>query len=263
MPVANPPGDTFGGETILVPHEVTVGEGLSVKLERAPGFTAPGLLTTPFFFQCPPLEEFSTTVSFDHSEFATIEQQQFSRPMAQQLMTVSFDTLTLDEDPSWSLFGESGYADAGGLNPIQVKRQLNTLCRSGTPCKMQAIDGMGSHFRMYATLRSVRATERAGEIDTLYLSVEFVEFQHPDLVKRGGSANDREKLPLTLTVSTLPDDQSNMYGLSVLYYHSASRWRVIAKANGLSALSPSIDLRQRFQADPLHKLKIPALPPRT
>jgi nucleoid-associated protein YgaU len=86
--------------------------------------------------------------------------------------------------------------------------------------------------------------------------VNFVEFRRPTiLAQRKGKGIH---LPANVLVRTLPAKRDTLYELAKFYYGSASKWRVIHKANRLH-IPPSLNLKKHFRAQKQKKLRIPKL----
>lgn len=255
-----------GSSTVSVPPQSpepeALGEGLRLRFSALAGLTAPGLLDSPFYFQVPPLENFSRQMGYAHSEYDTLRSGQFSRPAGMQLRTWQFQTIFLDYEFSLAVYGEVP-------NPLEAADELEALLESGTPFKFYAGSPRlwgRSDFQQGSvpvTLRTLQVDERAGEVDCRYIDVSLSEFRRPAISGRG-FGNSRGHigspyLPANLVVRLLPENRDTLYELARFYYGSASKWRVIAKVNGLD-VPPSVSLREWYMRRKDKKLRIPTLP---
>src|SRR5687768_16110445 len=159
-------------------------EGLLVSLAGIEGMTDKGLLASPFYFQCPPLEEFVVEYAHGHTDYDTVGAGEFSRKGGVKLRTTSFDTLFVDW-ATWTVTSD--------FPPIEsITDELIELTESGSPflltvARVATIGGFdgwdlsqaGPELQMPATLRSLRVSEKAGEGDARYLNVSFVEYRDP------------------------------------------------------------------------------------
>lgn len=173
-------------------------EGLRVRLSRISGVTKPGVLTSSFTFQCPPLEEFAIDEAYIHSDYDTISSGSFSRAGGRSLRTFSFDTLVVDEeDPAYAV-------DIGVI--AEDVDTLRDILRSGTAVRFVATHrwGLSPEVDMPVTLRSLRPTERMGEPDARYLSLAFSEWRNPRL-KRDGKAKRRGTKPWPMVITLKKD----------------------------------------------------------
>jgi hypothetical protein len=224
------------------------GDGLRVLLRAVPGLTKRGLLEQPFRFQMPPSEEFTIGQAASHTDYDTIGGDQLSRPGAVALRTVSFSTLFLDYDVPWAVHHRGSVADpAPPRSPLAVIDDLGDILEARTPFRVQAgqPEAWGHmELDMLATLRSLEATERAGEPDTRYVSLSLVEFRRPDLIRRKklGRAQYHPRLPLKVTVHTdgravssdgqrIHGENIDLYDLARTYYGSSGKWRHIESAS--------------------------------
>lgn len=260
---------------------MALNEGLRVHLSKIPGITEGGLLAEPFVFQCPPLDEFTVDYAFSHQDYDTATAGQFSRPGGLQLRQTTFDTLFVD----WG-----GFTVTNDFPPIEeLTADLIELCESGSPFLLTiahqlppggftnwALTLAGPELQMYATLRTLRVIERAGEGDARYANVAFVEYRDPvtatfragKKVRVGGRT-----FPRGVTIG--PDgrgvtdkgfllaDVVTLASLARSFYGFASGGALIAKANGLTDWGFNTPLIQHPRFGPNNrpvggKLTIPA-----
>lgn len=246
-----------------------------------PGLTSTAVLRSPFMFQCPPLDNFDEEMAFNHNDFMTAFGGERSRPAGVQLENYAFDTLFVDDIPSWSLQQDSI------PHLILVKRELRDIQNAGTPFHLivHQLPLWGYYdVSCLATLRSMRPSQKAGESDARYFSLSFKEYRDMRVDQRkltggavgggggGGGGGDWVRLPgglqgggggggptRTLQVSQLPDSRASAALLAKQFLGGASNWRQIAAvvSNGLTNVGPNDDLRTHFAGDPMKKITIP------
>ena len=142
-------------------------------LRMASGDTIP----EDYTFQCAPLEEFAVETAFEHTDFMTVGAGEFSRPQGKKLRTVSFETLIVPDQPSW--------AAVDGDVPA-LSKALVTICQNGLPFLLSVTESGETLVEMYATMRTLRLTDKAGEPGTKYVSVAFTEYRGPVLTDDSG-----------------------------------------------------------------------------
>lgn len=264
------------------------GDGLLVRMARIPGLTDPDLLTIPYHFQCPPLEEFAVQHAFSFSDYDTVNSGQFSRRGGRQLRQVTFDSLAVDFEASWQAQPRSGASLSEQFDMDEYGDRLRRISDSGTPFRLLvthqfSVRASGAvvepELDMEATLRTLTVTERAGEPDTRYFNVSFVEWRDPVVSRRKAS-----KWPVTITFNYKkgqnPTDwatqatQHNGRRVSLVgirkpltlerlarhFYAKPSLGRHIGQANGMSdyGTRDAIVKHRRFRKG--GKLKVPAPP---
>jgi nucleoid-associated protein YgaU len=105
---------------------------------------------------------------------------------------------------------------------------------------------------MLATMRTLSVEERAGEPDTRYFDIAFTEWKALE-VKRARFGSDK-------TQRVHPTPGQTLRDLAVEYYRDPNKWRVIARANGITGFPPDSDLaKYRRGGRPLAALKIPPI----
>lgn len=198
-------------------------EGLLIKLSEIPGLTVDGngkrLLTSPFVFQCPPMNEFKVTRQYTFGNYDTIYDGQYTRRGSLQLKVWSFDTLAMylgvnadnphRHEPRWVPFanydGKTFMQWQGqtiGVNrpttPEWYARQLANLHFSGAPFKFSAswaatksdfsLDGASIEpvILTNATLLQYDEDYKAGEGDAIYFEgCSFQEWKDPTIKQSG------------------------------------------------------------------------------
>lgn len=257
-------------------------EGLRIMFSRLPGYTATNL-GLPFYFQVPPLDEFGWSVGFTHTDYETVAAGSYSRPGGRTLATIDFNTMFVDFDPTWA----THHYGAGGP-PLDIQlwtRHLRLLCQKGMPFVMRAgTPAMWEHADIEdlpVTMRTLNVVERAGEVDTRYLSMQLVEYRKVTLKRK------RRGLPATVKVYGngiatynsgdgerrigTTKDHVDLADISKKFYGSPGKWRRIANANrGLENWRAGWSLDKwvaKHHAGPRHKtwgryavLRVPDLP---
>ena len=234
--------------------------GVRVSLFADPALTSPAVLRRPFLFPISPVEQVDLPWSYTWNDYDTVSAGTFSRPVRQDPLVVQFTTLFTEFDlmdlPAfglWPYAGKPGVGVAVRPTPLEQVEELLAIMKSAKPFKFvisQPELWDRPEVSMLATLRAVQSSQKAGETDARYVTVNFTEYRRIAYTarKRGqakGGANSPHKLPVTLTIAKLPDARSTVYGLATFYYGSAHKWRSITQANRwlVGVRSPSEDLR--------------------
>ena len=235
--------------------------GVRVTLFSEPGITSKNVLTEPFRFQVPPLEEFAQQFGFDHSEYTTIRGGTYTRPTARQLTQIQFQTFFVDWNPNWAAF------HLFKPNPIEQANGLRSILNSGTAFRMVIRNpdlwGYQNDVNMLAVLKALTVTEKSGEPDARYIDLTFQEYRPPAEIKRKqlgkktkpGSRPPRSlpKTPTTVLIqfdgaayhssrTWTYSDPVTLSKLSTHFYGSAIGWRIIASKNGITNVSGTTDL---------------------
>ena len=248
------------------------GEGLRIKFEHIGGLTERTLLPQPFHFQCPPLDAFTRSLAFSHTDYETLGGHQHSTPGAMQLRSFTFNTVAVDWGAPWTLLDrlpvntprDIATFTADIPTPLEISRELEALLASGTPFYMSAHSPLLwqraeiPEGRLPVTMRALEVEERAGEVDARYFNINLVEFRRPIISQKGkGLAGSSKKVPVTLFVRNLPNTRPTLYKLAKWYYGSSALWRLISKANGWH-IPPSTNLKTHFKKQKSRKIRIPA-----
>lgn len=229
------------------------GEGLRVRLARIPGETPKDVLRSPLYLPAT-LSGFGWTEAFSHSEYDTVSDGQHSQPAmgpatARQLRTTDdVQTLTVDWDPKW-------FVDRG-RDPDDVRSELFAIGRARKAVEMLASLKLDEAplLRMNITVRSIRTELRPGEPDALYFTLSISEWR-PESAERRGQGSRGDRLPTTHVLTA----EDSWHSLSLRYYHSATPWRVIAGANGLTSWGQSTPVVKSSRFKVGDKVKIPKL----
>lgn len=230
--------------------------GTRITLSREPGLTAPGVLTDPFVFPAPPLDQLQRSLAFNWQDYDTVSAGQFSRRGGMTLQTISFDTIIVCDDYPWIFYNplrrfEQSIDDVDG--------QLEDILRAGTPFNFAIEDvqfkpdssgtatgvlfdfGPSPVVRMLATLRTYVSTKKSGEPDAIYVTCGFTEHRKAGATQRklgvggtgtgssGKGGDNSRSLPTTVDLLSLSG--TSLQDLAVTYYGSASKWTYIKSSN--------------------------------
>lgn len=250
-------------------------DGLRVTLHRFKA-TKKGVLKTPLNFQVAPLESFGFTQAANFTDFDTLSRGQFSRRGARALISFDIRTFVIDYQPSWVSWERSR---PNAPHPQKVTQLLKHLTQLGTPMMFVARSGFweGNDLRIPVTLRSMAVEERAGEVDSRYFDLSFVEWREQELDRRKlGGKRERHSLPTTVvihedgSVSEVGDskekipqhdgDFATLHDLAQHYYGDPTVWRVIVLENGIDNFPPGRSLKDLEKGGKrVRKLRIPRL----
>jgi hypothetical protein len=209
------------------------GEGLKVTMRRAKGLTPPGILAVPMRLQVPPLGDLSREWSFEYAKFTTLRKGERSRPQGPPLQTLSISTMLMDAVAQDDAMGFVVWPHAP--DPQRVLRELRWImgeARGSTPAPFRLTisemavwdefltNGTYVLTRVAATQKQTRGTE--------YVDLGFEEY---DPLDAGQKAQGKDKADLWHKLK--PGDE--LYELAKHYGRSPSKWRAIAKANGINS----------------------------
>jgi hypothetical protein len=232
--------------------------GLSVVLSRIPGVTKRRLLREPLYFQVAPVDQFGWETTYNWTDYDTISAGQFTTDGGTRLRSLSINSMVMSYNTPWASYSDSnGDAWAGeSPDPRTVVIGLDNLASAGTPI-MLTVTGPVSYepeLEMPTTLRRISFEERAGEPDTRYFSMDFVEYRTP-VVKRKGYG-DKHDLPATVKINSegvafefrrdgkklkekqihkigSPSQPATLRKLSKHFYGTTKLWKRIAAKNNL------------------------------
>ena len=230
-------------------------DGTKVKLSKLPGETDRDLLKNPFRFQCPPLESYSKSHSFNHQDYDTIRKGQFSRRAGRSLMTLSFGSLFVEAPFPFVVADEQ-------WDPQRHTAILERICESGTPFLLTMGKFLPHEVELEVgmTLREFTVEERAGEPDTKYVDVSFVEYREANTQRRkrgkGGGKGGGGNWPKTHKLKA----GDTLHELAKRYYGRPSLARTIARANNLNGTGSDVILSTLNKWKIGDKVKIPHPP---
>lgn len=188
-----------------------------------------------FVFQAGPLEELGYESTFDHTDYMTVNAGEFSRPLGRKLRTITFDTLVTEGNPSWAAYSRpEGWREGIDNLPRAPRanretsveahvRRLREMCDDGrpfllviTPPGVFPLNGtaVNTLITMNATIRSLRVTEKAGEPETKYLSLQCTEYRVPVLTS-GSNAGSR------------PGSKAAKHTLTMQYDPKKKKWTIV------------------------------------
>jgi hypothetical protein len=229
------------------------GEGLLVTMYSIDGLTDPDVLRVPYYFQCPPLEDFTISESFNWQTFNTLRHGDMSSPGGRSLAQINFQTLFIAYPASFTFFSGDPHSRLYRPNPRQMAADLGRIMRNGTPFGFTVNNAAlydkadvhwGPHNGNAGVLLSLDTTERAGEADARYISASFQEYRDPHLTRRklGKHTHKRGRnLPTSVTIRA--DGRAIEQGLTIFqeatlrklarhFYGKPEQWRHIAHRNG-------------------------------
>jgi hypothetical protein len=178
-------------------------DGLRIVLRKIPGLTKGPGFTTPFYFQCPPLNEFGHTHGQAQNRYNTATSGEFSRRAGgRQLAQFPFQTLVVE----WGAF-----VSVYKFDLEKMVDALIDISEHGYPFRLIAAHTYNDRPELDtpATLDSVRVTERGDESDARYLDLTFTEYRAP-LVQRVGIApasKSKSGIQIVSTQAHLPPIQ--------------------------------------------------------
>lgn len=243
--------------------------GTRVTLAADSRYTSKTVLTRPFTFPAPPLDQIQITSGFNWSDYDTISAGQFSRPGGPALRAFSFDTLFTDDDYPWQFYN---IMRERSQDKVAMAKELEAIQKAGTPIKLKiqnveykldssgTFGGIGYDFgpspvlQMLCTLRQVSWSQKEGEPDAVYVTVGFTEHRIPGATQtklgsgtKGGK--DSRGTPALIQMKVFAGllgpkpPQNTLQELAVAYYGSAAKWKLIKDANSwLGNITASHDL---------------------
>jgi hypothetical protein len=203
--------------------------GTMIVMNEIPGFTPRGLLSVPYTFQAPPLDEMTITTQANFNDFMTPKRGEFSRSQGRSLQRIQFGTVFLDYNDVWTVWSEDMPPDP--VVSVQFLEKVAATCRPfwltiGEPVLRDLPD-----FDMPATLRSVTRRATGGEVDARYVDVEFAEYRDLQLPIKTIRTQRTGHFPVTVTISDLSfsRNQDTLHALALRYYKDPSKWDVIRR----------------------------------
>ena len=238
--------------------------GVRIVMRREHGVTKDQVLTVPMRFQTPTLNQLQRSYQFNWETYSTIRAGQKSRPDGRQLLTLDIDTLLMNEDTADSSSRLQVWSWAP--DPQMMIRELNWISGydSASPgahvFRLVLADpvnyGPVAIVNMLATIISVQATQNAEEPGAEYVTIGFQEFDDDTTITAKQRPVSHGSARVTLHAGdTLYEIAKNSH------YHRASAWQTIAKANGITGVSPSSadDLAAWAKKNHRAQISIPAV----
>jgi hypothetical protein len=270
--------------------------GSQIVLGEIDGVTKHGLFRhDKYYFQCPPLDEFGTDFTYNWIDYDTIRKGQFTRDGGPQLAVVTFRTLVVDNNSSYTVWrggdnhnSRTDKREPGGPAPdvIGVANDLDHIFHAGTPFNLRvwnkALYGRPD-VDMAVTFRTLSTRENHGEPEARYFDMSFTEYRSPQLKQRGYGKN-KKKLPAVVQINgdgscdeikrdgkPIDRDHRTKIGdakhpatlrkLSKHFYGNNKDWIHISHKNGIRNFGPDDSLAKlRLKGKRYHKLTIPKLP---
>lgn len=236
--------------------------GVRIVMRREPGVTKSDILRVPFRFQTPSMSDLDRAYEYDWATYDTVRVGQKSRPQGRQLLEVQINTMFMD--------GPAAHASQGAViwrGPAEPQRMLGELRwimgyeRGSTAdvfrlvLSQPAVWGSVAIVNMLATIITVEPVQHQDEIGTEYVGITFLEFPLDEEIARKQRPQAQGATRWTLhTGDTLYEIAKKSA------WHQPSAWKTIAKANGITGVSPSSFEELSAWATKHHKtvLTIPA-----
>jgi hypothetical protein len=246
--------------------------GVQVVLKRIAGLTNEGYLDEDWRFQVAPMEEFGSESTHAWSDYVTVERGMFSREGGVELMSISFQSLIVDYNPTWASW--VGVNDDSWSDPQAAGEELRELQREGGPFRLVAWNqGMWDNpdYDLAVTLRSVSVSEKAGEPDARYFDLQFMEYRQ-QLLERRAYGHQGHSLPMWVVVLNngivaedggaehkigTPNKHATLRHLAKHFYGSSAKWQGIANTNGLEIAADAPLSKLVTAARPWRRLTIP------
>lgn len=223
------------------------GPGLRVRLTRIDGLTKKGLLNRPYYFQCPPLEEFVVQWAHEFNDYMTVAQGEYSRRSGRKLRIVQFDTLAVDTLPVDSIsrpISPSFVVEQKVADKEDYRVGLRDVLLTGTPVHLHVAQQLGSDvlLDMPATLRTLNVTMKGAEIDAFYFTCEFHEYRDPIVKRNAKSRTGGRKWPQTITLLSdgsyrglnTKDQELSIRLIAIYLYKDATLAWSLARALGIT-----------------------------
>lgn len=226
-------------------------DGLRIRLSAERGVTPKGYLRVPFRFQAPPIDSFGRPWEFGYETYTTIKLGERPRAGGKQLHRISLQTMFLDEALRFMIW-------RGTLDVQRLLLELRSILERPAPFRLvigqPALWGPRPLVNTVAVFTRIEPEQRGGEVGTEYTSVEFMEWPGEQLERkrRPGAHHDQERRHTLRKGDTL-------HKLAKHYFHRASAWKLIARANGITHVSPDSAAELAKWAKQHHRktLKIP------
>jgi hypothetical protein len=217
--------------------------GLHIQLRKINDVAGSrSMLKRPYYFQTPPLEEFSHEHGHERTTYMTIGRGEFSKRIGRRLITCQFRTVIVE----WGRF-----VVRPDYRVEKLTDELIEIAEKGYPFRMLATNSYADRpeLDIEAVLLSCTPTETAGESDARYFDLSFQEWRDASVgthsnKKRPGGKN----FPFTVTLRRNGTwDWHSHYSyakpkkgaqltfelIARMAYGSPSRARIIAERNGM------------------------------
>lgn len=235
--------------------------GCRVVLRREHGVTLGDVLRVPMRLQTPVLNQLDRDYLFNWAQYSTIRSGQKSRPDGRQLLTLDVDVMFMTEDTADATIGVQNWR--WSPDPQRWINELNWISGYTRGAEPQAfrlvitdpqIYGPVKIINMLAKITGVHATQQSGERGVEFVTISFEEYDEDTVGAKQRPANYG---PVTWKLA--PGD--TLYEIAKKsHFHAASAWKTIAKANGITGVSPGSSTGLASWAKKHHKttIRIPA-----
>lgn len=168
-------------------------DGMRLRLSAIPGLTrgdAADALLFPYFFQCPPLDEFARPRGFSFGRRTNYLGEEYIERGGRQLRQLTFNTLAVE----WGSFTVQKAWNVPWLVGV-----LERISDSGYPVHLLATLPFEDDpiEDMEVVLESFTPTKKQGENDAEYLQLTFTEYNDP-VTRRRGLSKHKSKYPFTI-----------------------------------------------------------------
>jgi hypothetical protein len=238
------------------------GDGLRITMRFERGVTNGNVLSVPFRFQVPVINDFVRQYLYAWATYDTLRLGQRARPQGKQLFQLPIDTMLLD-GPSADAASKT-VVWAGQTDPQDLIRELLGIAgmlpgREAQPFRLvidqPAVWGSTPIINSLAVLTAFQATQKAGEVGTEYLTATFLEYDETQ-VGRNQQKNSQRPAQHGDTTYTLRSGDTLYTIATHSHFHQASAWKTIASANGITGVSASSAAELAAWAKRHHKTKI-------
>lgn len=168
-------------------------DGMRLRLTKIKGVTkgsAQRVLKQPYFFQCPPLEEFTNPTTRNLGSYTDYKGDEHTTPGGMAAKSITIRTLAVE----WG-----NYVLEYNFDVERLVDDLREIVKAGYP-----IDVLGTHrwsgrAELHAKmfLSDVQATEKHGEPDARYLDLSFTAWSAQEVNRRSLGGHD-DDFPFTI-----------------------------------------------------------------
>lgn len=239
--------------------------GVRIMMRRENGITKGDVLKVPLRFQAPALNNLARTWTFSWATYDTIRVGQRARLDGKQLTVIDVDTILMNWDTADAATSLVVWDDGEMPDPQRLLKELRYIegTEPGSQAEMFRLVlsdprnwGPTPLINMISTLTNIQATQNPGEPGTEYVTLSFQQWPEDDDIKR-------KQRPVSHGASsyTLKDGDTLYEIAKNSPFHAASAWQKIAKANGITGVSPNSASDLAAWAKKHHKtaLQIPAV----
>lgn len=232
--------------------------GVRIVMRREHGVTTGDVLRVPFRFQVPTLSDLSRSHQYNWATYDTVRVGQRSRPQGRQLLNLQVDTMLMDGPAADAASGTVIWK--GIRAPQRMIQELRWIMGDLPGSQPQvfrlvlsqpAVWGGHPIVNMLATLTALQPTQRTEEIGTEYISATFLEYPVDEQIARKQRPQSHGATRWTLKRG------DTLYEIAKKsHFHRPSAWKLIARANGITGVSPSSASELAAWAKKHHKTTI-------